>query len=138
MRVLFFVVIAVLVNLPYAHESWTDHQVRTQGRDVEAVVLKVQQVDGGYLVEYRLPRSVDAEQRTYSAAIDVETFEQAADSDRIAVRVVPGRPNANRPQGLVESSLFTVIAIVGDVTLLLAAGLLWYRRRNPEALPSAP
>lgn len=129
-RVLLFIVVAVLVNLPYAHERWTDHRVETRGVDVAAIVLSEREINGKFLVDYQLPADFDPKKTTYSAAIDRPTYENAQATDRIAVRVVKGDPDANRPLGLVPSSLFKVIAISADVVLLvIAAGFVWRRRR---------
>lgn len=135
MRGLLVVLVVFLVNLPAIHEGWTDHEVATQGRDVAAVVLDARGSDGRYLVDYTLPEDIDPEQVRYSASVDAETFQAAQSTDRLAVRVIPGRPDANRPDGLVASSLFLVVAIVADVVLVLIGVLTWYRRRNPGDMP---
>lgn len=132
MRILLFVFVLVLVNLPYAHERWTDHRITSRGVDVAAIVVAEREVNDGYLVDYRLPSEIDPRQRAYSAAVDLPTYENARATDRIAVRVVPGEPEANRPLGLVASSLFGVIAIVANLVLALIAAALWWRRGRPS------
>lgn len=129
------VLVLILVNLPAVHEGWTDREVRNKGVDVAGTVLDSRGSDGHYLIDYVLPEEIDPAQVRYSASVDVETYNQAVASEVIAVRAVPGKPGSNRPDGLVASSLFTVIAIAGDVVLLLIAVLLWYRRRNPGDMP---
>jgi hypothetical protein len=52
------------------------------------------------------------------------------------VRVIPGRPGANRPDGEVTNSLLVVAALSGDFILLLIGGMWLYRRRVPTASPS--
>lgn len=135
MRGLLLVLVVFLVNLPAVHEGWTDHQVATRGRDVEAVVVDARQIGDRYLVDYRLPAELDRARTTFSASIDEPTYEIARRTDRLAVRVVPGHPGANRPDGLVPSSLFTVAAVTADVVLVLIAVLAWYRRRHPGDMP---
>jgi len=130
-RVLLFVVVAVLVNLPYAQERWTDHQVETKGIDVVAVVVNQRELNDKYLVDYLLPEDVDPAKTVYSAAVDLPTYENAVASERMAVRVVKGNPDANRPLGLVPSSFFTLIAVVADLVLVAIALGAWWRRRNP-------
>lgn len=130
MRVLLFLFVAVLVNFPYAHERWTDHRVETRGVDVVAIVLNERDLNDKYLVDYQLPPEFDAKKTTYSAAVDRATFENAQATARIAVRVVKGHPDQNRPLGLVASSLFKVIAISADAVLALVLVGFWWRRRR--------
>jgi hypothetical protein len=129
-RVLVFLVAVFLVNLPAAHQAWTDHRVAADGRDVEAIVLEARTIGGRHLVDYRLPRDVDPADNRFSASIDAETFRHAAASHRLAVRVIPGRPGANRPSGEVSSPLLVVAAASADGVLLLVAGAWLYRRRT--------
>ena len=80
-----------------------------------------------FLVDYRLPRSIDPERSRFSARVDEATFEQAEATDALLVRAVPGNPAANRPAGEISSNLFAVVAIIGDLVLLLV-GVALYRR----------
>lgn len=116
-----------LVNLPFVNMVRTDREIDRSGKDVAATVIDARQVGGNYLLDYRLPRSVDSEQHRYSARVDRATYERARESDALRVRVVPGKPALNRPSGAASSNLFTVIAVFGDV-VLLAVGLVAYRR----------
>ncbi len=122
-----------LVNLPFVHQTWTDHRVARSGKDVQATVIDTRKVGGNYLVDYRLPRSVDPDRTRFSARVDEATFEQAQRSDALRVRVVPGEPGTNRPDGEVDSHLFAVVAALGDLALLLAIGF-GYRRWRQRSL----
>lgn len=119
-----------LVNLPAVHQAWTGHQIDSEGRDVQASVLEARTVDGRHFVDYRLPEDVDPQGTPFSARVDAATLDRVAQTDRILVRVVPGRPGAHRPEGEVSSSLFVVAAVSADVILLVAGGLWLYRRRT--------
>jgi hypothetical protein len=116
-----------LVNLPFVHQTWTDRRLERSGVEVEAVVVDTQRAGGNYLVDYRLPRSVDPERGRYSARVDRATYERAADTERLLVLVVPGDPATNRAVGAVRSNLFAVVALLGDLVLLLV-GVVGYRR----------
>ena len=129
-RVLVVLVAVFLVNLPAAHQAWTDHQLATAGRDVEATVLEARAINGRNLVDYRLPEDVDPAGNRFSASIDAEAFRRARASHRLAVRVIPGRPGANRPAGEVSSPLFLVAAAGADAILLLIGAAWWFRRRT--------
>ena len=135
MRTLLVLVLLVLVNLPALNEGWTKHQVETKGHEVAAIVVHARKLHGRYLIDYRLPRSEDPKRTTYSASVNRITFEYAESSDRLGVRMLSGKPGSNRPDGLVESSLFKVIAIAGDIVLALIAAIALYRRRNPGDMP---
>ncbi|RNL61988.1 hypothetical protein EFK50_09160 [Nocardioides marmoriginsengisoli] len=135
MRALLWLLVLFLVNLPYVHETRTDRKIAEDGHDVVATVLDARELNGHYLVDYRLPKSEDPDGTKFSASIDEPTYEHAVRSDAIGVRVLEGRPGSNRPDGLVPSSLFKVVAISGDAVLLLIAVLAWYRRRNPGDAP---
>lgn len=119
-----------LVNLPAVHQAWTGHQIDREGRDVRAIVLEARTVDGRHFVDYRLPADIDPEGTPFSARVDAATLARAEETDRLLVRVVPGRPGANRPDGEVSSPLFLVAAVSADAILLVAAGLWLHRRRT--------
>lgn len=129
MRRLVLVLAVVLVNLPAVHQAWTDHRIAADGRDVEAVVLDARTIQGRHLVDYRLPEDVDPVGHRYSASVDDPTYELARRTTRLPVRVIPGQPGANRPDGEVSSPLFVVAAVAADVILLLI-GALWLARRR--------
>lgn len=129
-RVVVLLVAAVLVNLPWVHEAWTDHLIDSRGEQVQAVVLHARSVSGRTFVDYRLPRSLDADGTTYSARVDDAAYRTAKQTHRLHVTAVPGKPAANRPAGEVANSFFGVVAAIGDLVLLLIAGALWWRSRR--------
>ena len=135
MRALLFLLVVFLVNLPVVNESWNKHQVATKGHEVAAIVIDARKIQDRFLVDYRLPQNEDPKQTKFSASVNAQTFRYAESSDRLAVRMVTGKPGSNRPDGLVESSLFKVIAIAGDTVLVLIALIAWYRRRHPGDMP---
>lgn len=116
-----------LVNLPFVHQAWTDRELAREGRDVQATVVDARRGGGNYLLDYRLPRTVDPKQTTYSARVDHATYDLARVSDALRVRVVPGKPATNVPEGAVTSNLLLVVALLGDLVLLLV-GVIGYRR----------
>lgn len=136
MRRLVLVIAVVLVNLPAVHQAWTDHRIDTDGRDVEAVVLEARTINGRHLVDYRLPEDVDPAGHRYSASVDGPTYALVRRTDRLPVRVVPGQPGANRPEGEVSSPLLVVAAVSADLILLLIGALWLARRRRP--IPGEP
>ncbi|MBO9522793.1 MAG: hypothetical protein J7518_14770 [Nocardioidaceae bacterium] len=133
MRRLLLLLVVVLVNLPAAHEKWTDHELASKGRDVVATVLDGRRTAGSNLVDYRLPRDVDPRQRTFSAALERDAYDRALRTKRLDVRVLPGKPGSNRPAGESGNPLFLVVALGADALLLVVLALAWYRRRRPLA-----
>jgi hypothetical protein len=116
-----------LVNLPFVHQALIDREIARSGKDVEASVVDSRRSGDSYLVDYRLPHSSDPEQTRFSARVDRATYERARETDALLVRVVPGKPADNAPEGAVRSHAFTVVALIGDLVLLLV-GVLGYRR----------
>ena len=45
--------------------------------------------------------------------MDQPTYERAKETKALLVRVVPGKPAANQPEGAVTSHLFGVVALSG-------------------------
>lgn len=119
-----------LVNLPFVHQSLSDREVARSGRVVDASVTAARTVNGRHLVDYRLPASVDRDRTRYSARLDRATYALARETRVLPVRVVPGKPSANRPEGEVGSPLFAVVALGADAVLLLVCVLLWRRWRR--------
>ncbi len=118
-----------MVNLPAVHQAWTDHQIAADGRDVEAVVIDARTINGRHLVDYRLPEDADPVGNKFSASVEGPTYRLARDTGRLAVRVLPGHPGANRPDGEVSSPILVVAAVGADLILLLI-GAVWLSRRR--------
>jgi hypothetical protein len=128
-RLVLLLFVLFLVNLPFVDQARTTHELATSGKDVEAKVLRAQRVEDQNFVDYRLPEEIDPEHTRYSAEVDDPTYEQAKATQVLAVRVLPGDPATNRPDGATRNATFLVIAILGDVVIATIA-LLWWRRRR--------
>ena len=109
------------------HQAWINRQVAQSGREVTATVVAARTAGGKYLVDYRLLQSFDPARSRFSARIDRATDQQAKQSGVLLVRVVPDKPATNQPVGAVRNRLFVVVALVGDLVLLLV-GVVAYRR----------
>jgi hypothetical protein len=134
-RRLLLLLLVVLVNLPAAHEKWTDHEVAAKGQDVVATVVHARSRGGSNLVDYLLPRDLDPKQTTFSVALNRDAYDRAVATRHLEVRAVPGKPGANRPEGESSNPLFLVVAISADVILLLVAVLARVRRRRTPEEP---
>jgi hypothetical protein len=132
--VLVLVLAAVLVNLPLLHSGWTDRKIERDGVDVTATVSEHRTVGGQHLVSFRLPESVDPDQRTWQADVDSATYDAAVSTRELQVRVLPDDPAAYRAEGQVESNAVLVMTLVADGVLLLVVLLVWRLggRRRPQ------
>lgn len=129
-RLLALAVVAVLVNLPWAHEAWVDHRIDSDGHDVRAELTEHQTVGSRHFVTFRLPAAVDPKQGKYSARLDADHYDAAVAAGAVTVRVVPGHPSYNAPVGEVGGAVFVIAALLGDAVLLVVALVLWWRRRR--------
>ncbi|MDP3894787.1 hypothetical protein [Nocardioides sp.] len=123
---LLIAVVAVMVNLPLVHSTWTAWRVDGSGVEVVASVTDTREVgDDAYLVEFLLPRDTDPEERLWTAEVDEATYDDAVATDQVDVRVLPDRPAAHRVDGEVTSRLPLVVTVLADVLMLLALVLVW-------------
>ncbi|GAA1125821.1 hypothetical protein [Nocardioides aquiterrae] len=120
------VLLAAVVNLPLLHSWYVDQKVRTSGTDVTATVVDDRVLNGDeYWLSFTFPEDVDPDQRTWTAEVDEEAYDDAVASQTIPVRVVEDDPAAYRAEGTVTSSVPLVMTLVADAILLLVALLLW-------------
>jgi hypothetical protein len=113
--------LAVVVNLPLVHSTWTDARVESSGVEVAATVVDH---DSGRLA-FRFPTDIDPDQRTWSAEVDDATYDDAVETGEVKVRVLEDDPSAYRADGAVESRVPLVATIVADLVLLTLALLMW-------------
>ena len=120
---LLIAMVAMLVNLPMVHSTWTQWRVARSGTDVTARVADTMELppvdDPEYVVAFAFPQQVDPQQRRWTARVDRPAYERAVDERTIRVRVLEGRPAAYRAEGQVTSSLGLVITLLADLGLLL-------------------
>jgi hypothetical protein len=118
--VLFVGLALIVINLPWAVHELELHRAATDGVRVSAAVVDVTGAgSGSSLVTFRLPASVDPDQKTRTAKVDSTTAEAAAASRTIAVRVLRGHPDVFRVAGQVKSWAPTLITVVADLLVLL-------------------
>lgn len=114
--------LAVVVNLPLAHSTWTDAKVERSGVEVAATV--VDHRDPGWL-SFTFPTTVDPGHRTWTAEVDEATYADAVGSGRLQVRVLEDDPAAYRATGAVESRVPLVATGVADAVLLMLGLSMW-------------
>lgn len=120
------ILLAVVINLPLAHSTWTQQQVAGSGTDVTAALVDDDVVAGEeYWLSFTFPVAIDPEQRTWRARVDEEAYDDAVASQEVPVRVIEDKPSAYRVEGAVDSRLPLVITLVADLLLLIGAALLF-------------
>lgn len=131
-RLLLILLVAVVVNVPWAHQRWSEHQLDTRGTDVEARVVASGEVNGRYFLDFTFARTVDPERERFGARVDEQTWQRARASEVLAVRVLPGDPATNRPEGEVTTPVLGWVAFGSDLILLLVVVLWWLPRRRRD------
>lgn len=117
-----FILVALLINLPVAHDRWTRHRIADDGRNTEVDVVKLDPVPKddpeAWFVNYQFPEEIDPEEKTYSAQVDEETFGYADTSRRLTARYLEDDPQAHVLEGEVRNNFVLVLIALGDVALL--------------------
>jgi hypothetical protein len=127
---LLLALVALLVNLPVAHSTWTSWRVDRHGVDVTAEVTDTEELAGGdgFLVEFEMPAEVDPDEELWVAQVDEATYDRAVAEERVDVRVLRDQPSAYTVSGQVTSRVGLVIIGLVDALLLVGALLLWRGR----------
>ena len=122
---LLLLLLAVVVNLPLVHSTWTDARVEGSGTDVTAQVTGNRQTGAQHLLSFTFSEEIDPEQRTWTAQVDEDAYDAAVTSGEIGARVVEGDPAAYRVDGAVESNAVLVATLIADLVLVIAVLLFW-------------
>ena len=129
---LVLVLLAVVINLPLLHSTWTQWRVERSGVHVTGAVTDHRTVGTGdgaqHLVWFTLPEEVDADQQVRRAEVERTTYDDAVESARVGVRVLEDDPSAFQVDGAVESHATLVATLVADAFLLVVLLLLWRLR----------
>src|SRR4029079_227652 len=96
---IFVVVMLVALTFPFVTAFATRAQIERSGVDVTATVLETNKHGDAHIVAFRLPEKIDPDQVNYSTEVDQATYEKAAASKEIGVRVLDDRPEGHRVEG---------------------------------------
>lgn len=123
-------IVVALVNLPLLNSLWTSSRLDSDGVDVTAEVLETRRVEstGDHWVTFRFDEAVDPDGTAWPARVDETAYDEAAQTRRIGVRVLPDRPAAHRVEGTERGNAGLVTTLVVDGLVLLVALLWWLRR----------
>lgn len=123
--------LALMINLPLVHSSWTQRKVSNNGVDVVAVVTNARILapadDPTYVVEFTFPEEIDSTQ-TWTVQVTQASYERAEQTEQIDVRVLADQPAAFRVEGQVVGRLALIVTLGADVLLALGALLLGRHR----------
>ncbi len=131
-----FVLVALMINLPFAHNAWTRHKISDQGLVTTVEVVDTEPVPDAddpkvFFISYKFPEEVDADQKQYDAEVDEETFNFARTSKQVEVQYLEDDPSAHVVQGEVRRKFPWVLLGLGDFALLVFLGLyLKFGRRD--------
>lgn len=137
---LLLVLVLVVVNLPTLIGLWSQAQVRADGEDVTASVVRAEPSGSDYLVSFTYPEEITdgatEEETAYAVRVDRATGERAEETGTLDVRVRPGHPATYVVDGAVRDRSALVMPIVLNALVVLIALLLWRTRgrMRPELL----
>ena len=122
-------VVIVLVNVPLVQSTWTRSSVERNGVEVAAEVTETRNLGTAeapsWWLSYRLPRTLDPEQATWSEEVDAAAYDQAQEGGTVPVRVIEGEPGTAIVEGEVRSSAGLIGTLVVDALLAVLLLLLW-------------
>lgn len=129
-RVVLAVLAVILVNLPWAHDAWVQHQLDSSGVHTTVTIVEHTQRAGRNFVSFRFSRSIDPKQHLYDAVVSGQAYRRASATGRLDATVLKGSPASNRIEGEVTGSQVVVIAAVGDAIIVLLSTVAVLRRRR--------
>lgn len=129
-RFVLAVVAVVLVNLPWAHDAWIQHELDASGVHTTATIVEHTHKSGQNFVSYHFSRSIDPRQRLFDAVVSDRAYREASTTGRLSATVLKGSPASNRVDGEVTGSQVIVIAAAGDAIIALVVGFIVLRRRR--------
>lgn len=139
-RLAIIVLTLAIINVPYAVHEWQVHRAATSGTTVTATVVGVGRAGEDADVSFRLPRSVDPDQKVRLVKVHEDAARQAARTRTLEVEVLDGNLSAYHVDGQVESKAGLVLVVVADLIVLIMLLLSWRlggRLRRPTLVAVA-
>jgi hypothetical protein len=139
-RILIVVVALLVINVPYAVHQWQLHRVGSDGISVTATVVSTDVTGDDVVVSFKLPASVDPDQKVRTARVDAKHGAAAAASGEVEVRVLKGHPAVYELEGQKRGDASTIVTVVADLLVLLMILLAWRlggRLRRPALVAVA-
>ncbi len=139
-RILIVVVALLVINVPYALHQWQVHRVGADGVHVTATVVSADISGDEAVLSFRLPKSVDPDQKVRTARVDRADGAAAAASGEVDVRVLKGHPAVFELPGQKRGHGATIATFGADLLILLVILLAWRlgtRLRRPALVAVA-
>ncbi len=139
-RILVVVLALVVINVPYLVHQWQLHRVRSDGIQVTATVVSSGTAGDDVVLGFRLPASVDPDQKVRTARVDAAAGAAAEKAGEVDVRVLEGHPAVYELEGQQRGHAATVFTLGADVLVLLLILLSWRlggRLRRPPLVAVA-
>jgi hypothetical protein len=139
-RILVVVLALVVINVPYLVHQWQLHRVRSDGIQVTATVVSSGTAGDDVVLGFRLPASVDPDQKVRTARVDAAAGAAAEKAGEVDVRVLEGHPALYELEGQQRGHAATVFTLGADVLVLLLILLSWRlggRLRRPPLVAVA-
>jgi len=130
----------VVINVPYLVHQWQLHRVRSDGIQVTATVVSSGTAGDDVVLGFRLPASVDPDQKVRTARVDAAAGAAAEKAGEVDVRVLEGHPALYELEGQQRGHAATVFTLGADVLVLLLILLSWRlggRLRRPPLVAVA-
>jgi hypothetical protein len=133
-RIVLITVALLVINVPYLLHEWSLHRASTEGTLVTATVVGVEPAGSDVDVTFKLPKSIDADQKLRTVKLHRPEGLAATHSGTLEVRVLAHDPGAFHVAGQAHSWTPLVITVVADaliVVMLLLSWRLGGRLRRP-------
>lgn len=140
LRILIVVLVLLVINVPYAVHQWQLHRVGSDGISVTATVVSTDHAGDDVVLGFRLPASVDPDQKVRTARVDAAAGAAAEKSGEVDVRVLKGHPAVYELDGQKRGHGATVLTLGADLLVLLMIVLSWRlggRMRRPSLVAVA-
>lgn len=124
-RVVLVVVVLAVINVPYALHEWQLHRVATSGDKVTATVVDVRLAGDDADIAFRLPASVDEDQKVRTARVHRDVAVEAARTRMLQVRVLDGHPAVFHVDGQIRSWVGLIFTLVADALVAVMLLLSW-------------
>jgi hypothetical protein len=124
-RVVLVVLALVVINVPYGLYEWQQHRVRTSGTEVTATVVGADRTGDDVALAFRLPVSVDGEQKVRTVRVRRDVGLEAVRTRQVQVRVLDGEPDVYHVDGQVRSWSGLLLTSVADALVGLMILLSW-------------
>jgi hypothetical protein len=115
----------VVINVPYGLHEWALHRAATDGVPVTATVVGVTEAGSDANVAFRLPKSVDDEQKVRTVKVHGDVAARAERTRELDVRVLDGNPDAVHVDGQVRSWAGLFLILTADALVVLMLVLSW-------------